>query len=62
MALSPDRCWPYRVGPVEKIVVNCKPADAELLVVDQLNAVIQDMTTREMLFGGFELAIDGQPP
>jgi hypothetical protein len=47
---------------VEKIVVNCKPADAELLVVDQLNAVIQDMTTRETLFGGFELAIDGQPP
>ena len=47
---------------MEKIAVSHEPTDAELLRIDRLDAVIQIMTTRDMLSGGCELPIKGQPP
>jgi tRNA nucleotidyltransferase (CCA-adding enzyme) len=43
----------------EAVEVTCEGADAELLLVDWLNALIYEMATRHLLFGHFELHIDG---
>jgi SHS2 domain-containing protein len=39
--------------------VSCSAPDAELLLVDWLNAVIYEMATRNMLFREFSVTIDG---
>ena len=39
--------------------IACEAPDDELLLVDWLDAVVYEMATRKMLFGRFEVAIDG---
>ena len=39
--------------------IRCNAPDRELLLTDWLNAVIYEMATRRMLFGRFEVRIDG---
>lgn len=39
------------------IEIECRAPDEELLLVDWLNAVIFEMATRRMLFGGFSVLI-----
>lgn len=49
--------------PVEadqRIEVDCEAPDLELLLVDWLNALIYEMSVRQMLFGRFAVQIDGQ--
>ena len=41
----------------EPIAIQCDAPDAELLLVDWLNALIFEMATRHMLFSRFELHI-----
>jgi SHS2 domain-containing protein/cold shock CspA family protein len=41
------------------VAVACDATDIELLLVEWLNAVIYEMATRSMLFGAFEVYIDG---
>jgi len=43
----------------ESVAVSCEEPDEELLLVDWLNALIYEMATRRMLFGRFEVKIDG---
>ncbi len=40
--------------------VSCEAPDDSLLLVDWLNAIIYEMSTRGMLFGAYDVSIDGQ--
>ncbi len=50
---------PDRVEPREVVRVRCEAPEPELLLVDWLNALILEMATRGMLFGRFEVHIEG---
>lgn len=43
----------------EAVRVTCEGNDVELLFVEWLNAIVYEMATRGMLFGAFEVAING---
>ena len=43
----------------EVVQVTCEAPDDELLLVDWLNALVYQMATRRLLFGRFEVHIDG---
>jgi SHS2 domain-containing protein/cold shock CspA family protein len=47
------------IRPTTPVGVACDATDIELLFVEWLNAVIYEMATRDMLFGAFEVHIDG---
>ncbi len=51
---------PAGVVPQEAVDLACEAPDDELLLVAWLNAVVSEMAVRRMLFGRFELRIDGQ--
>src|SRR6516162_686609 len=42
-----------------RVEVVCEAPDAELLLVEWLNAIIYEMAVRSMLFGQFEVKISG---
>lgn len=48
------------VSPREMIQLSCEAPDDELLLVDWLNALVYEMATRSMLFGRFEVRLEGQ--
>jgi protein archease len=50
---------PRRVTSVKEVRITCSAPDDELLLVDWLNALIYEMATRKMLFGRFEVHLDG---
>ncbi|UCH73912.1 MAG: archease [Rhodospirillales bacterium] len=50
---------PELVRTNEKVTVHCEAPDIELLLVEWLNALVFEMATRGMLFGRFEVRIDG---
>ncbi len=43
----------------EEVEIDCEAPDSELLMADWLNAVIYQMALRKMLFGRFEVVLDG---
>lgn len=59
LALTAVITDPDAVAPKELIEVACEAPDDELLLVDWLNAIVYETATRRMLFGRFEVAIDG---
>ncbi|NVK43240.1 MAG: archease [Oceanospirillaceae bacterium] len=50
---------PKGVRANECVVVDCDAPDLELLLADWLNALVYEMATRHLLFGRFEVEIDG---
>ena len=46
------------INPDDKVTISCEEADQELLLADWLNALIFEMSTRNMLFSQFEVFID----
>jgi tRNA nucleotidyltransferase (CCA-adding enzyme) len=50
---------PGQVGRRESIALECEAPDAELLLVDWLNALVYEMATRKMLFARFKVEIKG---
>ena len=50
---------PANVNLTESITIECAAPNAELLLVDWLNALIFEMATRGMIFGDFKVSIDG---
>ena len=50
---------PGGVRPVETIVIRCEAPDDAMLLVDWLNALIYEMATRRMLFGAWQVELDG---
>ena len=50
---------PAGVAPRDVVELACEARDDELLLATWLNAVVTEMATRRMLFGRFEVRIDG---
>ena len=48
------------IRPQETLRVSCEAPDPETLFLDWLNALVFEMSTRGMVFGAFDVAIDGQ--
>jgi SHS2 domain-containing protein len=44
----------------ERITIHCEAPSAELLLVDWLNALVYEMSTRHVLFASFEVETDGR--
>jgi SHS2 domain-containing protein len=59
-ALTAAICDPAKVGAGETVRIECAADDHELLLVDWLNALIYEMATRHLLFGRFEVNIEGK--
>jgi SHS2 domain-containing protein len=59
VALMAVICSPDKVESKEQVAIACECEDVELLFADWLNALIYEMATRRMLFGRFEVTIDG---
>ena len=49
---------PANVNLADSIIIECAAPNIELLLVDWLNALIFEMTTRGMIFGDFEVHIE----
>lgn len=60
LALTAVITEPDLVHPAEGVEVACEAADDELLLAAWLNAVIYEMAVRRMLFGRFEVELDGR--
>lgn len=60
MALTAVITDPAGVTPRESIEFQCDAPDDELLLVDFLNALVYEMATRRLLFGRFDVRIDGR--
>jgi tRNA nucleotidyltransferase (CCA-adding enzyme) len=50
---------PSRVKAIERVEIACEAPDDELLFAHWLNAVVTEMAVRHMLFGRFEVQLDG---
>ena len=46
------------IDPSDVIDITCEEPDQELLLVDWLNAIIFEMSTRKMLFSQFDISIN----
>ena len=51
---------PGKVRPAESVSIRCEAPDDELLLTDWLNALIYEMATHGMLFGDWQVTIDGR--
>ena len=61
LALTAVITDPADVAAREMMRLSCDAPDAELLLVDWLNALIYEMVTRNMLFSRFEVHLEGWP-
>ena len=59
LALTAVILEPQELTGAEVVEVTCEAPDDELLLVDWLNALVYQMATRRMLFGRFEVHING---
>lgn len=59
LALTGVLTDPSRVEPREAVAIDCEASDDESLLVRWLNAVVYEMAVRRMLFGRFEVELDG---
>jgi len=50
---------PQALCPKELVEISCEAPDDELLLVDWLNALVYEMATRRLLFGRFQVSLDG---
>jgi len=55
LALAAVVAEPARIREAESVELSCAAPDAELLLVDFLNALIYQMATRRLLFGRVEV-------
>jgi SHS2 domain-containing protein len=58
LALTAVITDPAEVAAKEMLELSCMAPDAELLLVDWLNALIYEMVTRNMLFSRFEVQLE----
>lgn len=59
LALTAVITEPAGVRPAARVDIECRAPELELLLVDWLNAIVFEMSTRRMLFGAFEVRIEG---
>jgi tRNA nucleotidyltransferase (CCA-adding enzyme) len=58
LALTAVITDPAGVAPREPVAITCEVDDPELLFVDWLNAIVFEMTARDLLFGRYEVALE----
>ena len=58
LALTAIITEPKSIDAVESVKIECSAANAELLLVNWLSAIIYEMDVRKMLFSRFEAAIE----
>lgn len=56
-AMTAAICDPATVAAREPVAIECAAPDAEVLLLDWLNALVFEMATRRMLFSRFEVDI-----
>ncbi len=59
LALSAIVTDPSAVSPSVRVEVECEAPSDQLLLADWLNRLIYEMAVRHMLFGRYEVAIEG---
>ena len=59
LALTAVVTDPASVLPRQAVAIACHAPDDELLLADWLNAVVYEMAVRRMLFGRFDVVLDG---
>lgn len=59
LALTAVVTDPALVEARDRVAITCEAPSLDVLLVDWLNALIYEMTTRSMLFSRFELSLDG---
>ena len=59
VAMTAVICEPRDILPTKIVSIHCEAPNRELLLVDWLNAIVFEMSTRQMLFGTFSVRIDG---
>jgi SHS2 domain-containing protein len=59
LALAAAVTDPRNVNATTAIEIRCEAPDAELLLVDWLNALIYEMATRKLCFARFRVEVDG---
>ena len=59
LALTAVVTDPARVVPQVGVDLHCEAPDVEMLFADWLNAVVYAMATRDLLFGRYEVHLDG---
>jgi len=60
LALTAVITDPGAVAAKEPVALACEAPDDELLLVDWLNAIVYEIATRRMLFGRFDVRIEGR--
>ena len=50
---------PQSLSLREKLQISCEAPDDELLLMDWLNALVYEMATRKLLFGRFDVRLNG---
>ena len=58
LALTAVVVDPEQVRLVTTVDISCEAPDDELLLVDWLNALVYEMATRHVLFGGFDVHLE----
>jgi SHS2 domain-containing protein len=59
LALTAVMTDPAGVRAMTSVPIACEEADDDLLLADWLNAIVYETATRRMLFGAFEVTIEG---
>jgi tRNA nucleotidyltransferase (CCA-adding enzyme) len=59
LALTAVITDPHSLKAPEQVEITCEAPDDELLLVDWLNALVYAMATRRLLFGRFQVHLDG---
>lgn len=59
LAMTAAITAPENVTSEEKVEVECSAPDLELLLVDWLNALIFETATRGLIFGRYEVRVEG---
>lgn len=59
MALTAVMTDPARIEPSQAADFECEAPDTEILLFDWLNAVIEAIAARRLIFGRYEVSLDG---
>jgi SHS2 domain-containing protein len=59
LAMTAVMTDPAKIELKEAVKIECEAPNAELLLVDWLNAIVFEMATRGTIFGDFKVSIDG---
>ncbi len=59
LAMTAVMTDPAKIGRAKAVNIACEAPDIELLFMDWLNALVFEMATRGLIFGTFEVSIEG---